>query len=140
MDHTLHYLLMADHMMLQKRLFAALRGSGLTLGQPKVLDYLKEHDGAMQKQIARGCHIEPASLSTILAGMEKRGLIARRTVGASRRNLHVFLTERGRTQLAAISAHFEEIEQAALAGFSEEERRVFLAYLMRVYENFGGER
>ena len=30
---------------------------GLTPGQPKVLDYLKEHDGASQKEIAGACGI-----------------------------------------------------------------------------------
>ena len=39
--------------MLQKGLLIRLKGTGLTLGQPKVLDYLKEHNGASQKEIAK---------------------------------------------------------------------------------------
>ena len=39
---------MAEHSMFQKDLQASLKGSGLTIGQPKVLDYLKDHDGAEQ--------------------------------------------------------------------------------------------
>ena len=35
-----------------------LKDTGLTLGQPKVLDYLKDHDGVSQKEIAAGCLIE----------------------------------------------------------------------------------
>lgn len=38
------------------------------MGQPKVLDYLKDHDGSSQKEIARACHIEPGSLTSILFG------------------------------------------------------------------------
>ena len=89
MNDTLHYLLMADHALLQKILFANIRDSGLSLGQPKVLDFLKDHDGAVQKDIAKGCHIEPASLSTILTGMEKSGLITRETNENNRRNLYI---------------------------------------------------
>lgn len=56
-----------------KKLFADIKGLGLSIGQPKVLDFLKENDGAVQKGIAKGCHVELASLSTILTGMEKMG-------------------------------------------------------------------
>ena len=38
------------------------------MGQPKVLDYLKDHDGSSRKEIARACHIEPGSLTSILFG------------------------------------------------------------------------
>ena len=57
MDGTYHYMLMSNHLLLQKKLLAALKDTGLTMGQPKVLDYLGEHNGASQKEIAAGCHI-----------------------------------------------------------------------------------
>jgi DNA-binding MarR family transcriptional regulator len=44
MDTSLHYLTMANQMLIQKRLLERVKASGLTLGQPKVLDYLKEKD------------------------------------------------------------------------------------------------
>ena len=40
MEHSLHYLLMASHSALQKKLFKSLRDTDLTLGQPKIIDYL----------------------------------------------------------------------------------------------------
>ena len=43
---SFHYLSMSNHMMIQKQLMEQLKPYGLTLGQPKVLDYLKNHDGA----------------------------------------------------------------------------------------------
>ena len=68
-EHTksIHYLLMADHFMVQKALLSQIKDTELTMGQPKVLDYLKDHDGACQKDIAAGCHIEPASITAVLA-------------------------------------------------------------------------
>ena len=79
MEFSTHYLLMADHAMLQKLVMSRIKPLGLTTGQPKVLDFLQDHDGAMQKDIAKGCHIEPSSLSTILGGMERAGLLERST-------------------------------------------------------------
>ena len=69
MDISLHYLTMANHLLIQKRILEKVKESGLTLGQPKVLDYLKNHDGASQKEIAAGCFIEAGSLTSILNRM-----------------------------------------------------------------------
>lgn len=135
MEYTLHYLLMADHAMVQKKLFSDIRDMGLSLGQPKVLDYLKDRDGAVQKEIARGCHIEPASLSTILRGMEKSGLIIRRMQEDNRRNLKVYMTDRGRELGKDITKKFSEIEKKALTGFSEEEMEKLRSFLTKIYEN-----
>lgn len=135
MEKSLHYLLMADHFMFQKMLFVNVKDSGLTLGQPKVLDYLKEHDGAVQKEIASACHIEPASLTAILSGMEKKELIIRKMTVGNRRSLYVFLTEKGWEQAYRITEEFDKIEASALEGFTENEKKALNAYLTRIYEN-----
>lgn len=135
MNDTLHYLLMADHALLQKILFANTRDSGLSLGQPKVLDFLKDHDGAVQKDIAKGCHIEPASLSTILTGMEKSGLITRETNENNRRNLYIYMTDKGKAICEQVTEHFSQIEKKALSGFTEEEIENILTYLTKIHKN-----
>lgn len=38
MDFSFHYLVMAQHSMFQKELLIKLKGLGLTIGQPKILD------------------------------------------------------------------------------------------------------
>lgn len=94
MNSSFHYLVMAEQAMVQKALLARIKGSGLTLGQPKVLDYLKDHNGASQKDIAGGCHIEAGSLTSILNRMEERGIVERRMLHGNRRSSYVFLTEK----------------------------------------------
>lgn len=140
MKKSLHYLLMANHFVFQKTLFLGVKDTGLTSGQPKVLDYLSEHDGAMQKCIAASCHIEPASLTSILNGMEKKGLIERRMLGGNRRCLYVFLTDKGKTLSDRIEGEFSLIEKKALSGFTPEEADIFQKYLLRVYENMNGQK
>ncbi len=78
MKESFHYMLMVTQAVFHKKLLTGLQGTGLTLGQPKVLDYLREHDGSNQKAIAAACHIEPASLTSVLGGMEQKGLIERK--------------------------------------------------------------
>ena len=89
MDDTLHYLIMANQMLVQKALLEQLKDTGLTIGQPKILDYLKDHDGSNQKEIAKACFLEAGSLTTILNKMEEKGLIERRILNGNRRSFHI---------------------------------------------------
>ena len=135
MSPTFHYLIMAEHSMFQKELLAKLKDSGLTIGQPKVLDYLKGHDGTSQKDIARGCHIEPGTLTTLLNRMEEAGLVERRMMNGNRRSLYVFLTDKGKEQLELVTAAFAEMEAEAFRGLSETERKTFMDLFLRIYAN-----
>ena len=135
MQETLHYLLMADHTMIQKALVSSVKDTGLTPGQPKILDYLLHHDGAIQKEIAIFCHIEPASLTAILNGMENKGYIERKTVNNNRRSLHVYLTETGKKYANRLNLEFARIESEALKGFSETDTKQLHDLLNRVYQN-----
>lgn len=133
MKESLHYLLMANHFMIQKALVTSVKDTGLTSGQPKVLDYLKGHNGAVQKDIAAGCHIEPASLTAILNGMETKGLIERRLCPDNHRFYNVYLTETGRLYVSRLENEFDTIESYALQNFSEADKEQLIEYLSRIY-------
>ena len=135
MKETLHYLLMFDHLMVQKALLSSVKDTGLTPGQPKILDYLLHHDGAIQIEIAIFCHIEPASLTTILNGMENKGYIERKTIDNNRRSLHVYLTETGKKYADRLNLEFARIESDALKGFDEKDTQQLYDLLNRVYQN-----
>lgn len=135
MQNTLHYLLMANHMTFQKQLFANVKSLGLTTGQPKVLDYLQDHDGSSQKEIAKGCHIEPATLTSLLAGMEKKELITRSMKEGDRRMLYVSLTKKGWKLQAQINAEFSRLEQMAMQNMSEGDKAMLIQLLSQIYEN-----
>ena len=135
MNDSFHYLSMANHMMVQKKLMEQLKDTGLTLGQPKVLDYLKDHDGASQKEIAAGCLIEAGSLTSILNRMEEKGLIERKMLNGNRRTFHIFMTESGKKNQKLVEETFEKIEETALNNVSEEEQIVFMEIFLRIYRN-----
>ncbi len=131
MDRSFHYLTMANQMLIQKHLLEQIKHTGLTLGQPKVLDFLKDHDGASQKDIAAGCLIEAGSLTSILNRMEEKGLIERRILNGNRRTFHIFLTEEGRKGQKIVEESFKDIENLAFQDISKEEMEAF----MKTYEN-----
>ena len=138
MDDTLHYLIMANQMLVQKALLEQLKDTGLTIGQPKILDYLKEHDGSNQKEIAKACFLEAGSLTTILNKMEEKGLIERRILNGNRRSFHIFLTAVGKERQQLVDTAFSEIEKKALADISEKEFEQFMSVYHRIYSNLSG--
>ena len=119
----------------KKKLMEQLKDTGLTLGQPKVLDYLKEHDGASQKEIAAGCLIEAGSLTSILNRMEEKDLIERKMLNGNRRTFHIFMTESGKKNQKFVEEAFKKIEKTALNGISEEEQKLFMDIFCRIYRN-----
>lgn len=135
MEHSFHYLSMANHAMFQKKLISSLKESGLTPGQPKILDYLKYHDGASQKDIAAGCHIEAPSLTSILSRMEEKGLLERRMLNGNRRSLHVFITDKGRGYRETVDEAFYRLEEKAFDGISDEEKASFMRTFEKIYDN-----
>lgn len=135
MDKSLHYLIMANHFMFQRVLFFNIKETELSIGQPKILDYLKDHDGVIQKDIASACHIEPASLTAVLNGMEKSKLIERRMCNGNRRSFYVFLTDKGKAYSNLIKSEFDKIEEKALYGFNKDEKANLIDYLLRIYKN-----
>lgn len=126
---------MAEHSLFQKQLLAELKETGLSSGQPKILDFLKEHDGSSQKDIAHGCHIEPGTLTTLLNRMEEIGLVERRMLDGNRRTFYVFMTEKGKLKAKQVDQAFIQLENRAFRGISSEEKGTFMALFEKIYEN-----
>ena len=135
MDDSFHYLSMINHMTVQKKLMEQLADTGLTLGQPKVLDYLKDRDGASQKEIAAGCLIEAGSLTSILNRMEEKGLIERKMLNGNRRTFHIFMTESGKKNQKLVEEAFKKIEKNCIKWYFRRRAEVVYGYFCRIYRN-----
>ena len=132
---SFHYLAMAIHSMIQKNFMEQVKPSGLTSGQPKVLDYLRDHNGANQKEIAAACHIEPGSLTSVLNRMEESGLIERRMLDGNRRTFYIFMTEKGTQLKDIVEQNFVSIEEKAFRNISDKEQVAFMETFSKIYEN-----
>ena len=135
-ESSYHYLLMSNHLSLQKKIMAVLKPLGLSTGQPKVLDHLRYHNGASQKDIAHACHIEPASLTSILNRMEKQHMIERKNLNGNRRSFHIFLTDYGMELSESIEKAFLSLEQEVFSGISNAEKEQFLKIFEKLYKNY----
>ena len=137
-----HYRLMPIQMQMQfvAHLFrrvtsAAFAKAGITRAQPWILDYLSEHDGCIQRELADRSHFDPASITSALAGMEEQGYVRRESVKGDKRALCVYLTELGREKQSYVQEVFAKAEERALTGFTQKERATLEEYLLRIHDN-----
>ena len=132
---TCHQLMLENHQLLLRKLQELMVVEGLSSGQPKVLEFLLEHDGCMQKEIAQACAVEAASVTSLLNKMERDGLVERRIPRDNRRVSRVWLTETGWQKARTVRCTYEKLEAMLLAGFTPEEQRQLLGLLERLQLN-----
>lgn len=135
-----HKLMLENQTIFTKMVFEKLTEENLTVGQPKVLEYLINNDGAVQKDIAKACLIEPATLTSLLSRMEKSGLIERKNKNGDKRYLCVCLTKAGRKSGERVIKELNALESTALQNFSQNEKEQFIAFLTRVNSNLNEKR
>jgi MarR family transcriptional regulator, organic hydroperoxide resistance regulator len=97
-NDELHFLLLKAFNVSSRSIQAQTGELGLTPGQPKVLEYLLEHDGSQARDICRGFAIDKSTMASLLPRMEKAGLVRRETSEKDRRASLVWLTDKGREQ------------------------------------------
>ena len=131
--------LMRMQTLFHKRLLKDLEATGLSNGQPKVLAFLKSHEGRSQKEIAQACQLEPSSVTVLLKRMEQQGMIERRLREGDQKTRCVFLTGRGRELAACSVESFFRIQERALSGFREEEKTQLMDYCRRIVDNLQSE-
>lgn len=95
-NDELHFLLLKAHNVSTRQIMAQTAELGLTPGQPKVLEYLLEHNGACARAICQEFAIDKSTMASILPRMEKAGLVRREASETDRRTSSIWLTEKGR--------------------------------------------
>ena len=113
----------------------AFKEAGIGRSQPWILDYLADHEGCIQRELAHHSHFDPASITAALTGMEEQVLVTREVVYGDKRALKVSLTEKGWEKERIVQEIFTEVENRALDGFSDEEKEQLDSYLLRIQRN-----
>ncbi|MFD9959822.1 MarR family winged helix-turn-helix transcriptional regulator [Amycolatopsis sp. NPDC058986] len=88
-------------------------GNTLSVAQLELLSSLAENPGARPSQVARSLHLAPNSVTTLVNGLEKRGMITR-AGGDDRRTVSLRLTQEGTKAVRAWQATNDAILSAAV--------------------------
>lgn len=136
MENSIHYKLRECHTNCQKTIIGRIKeNTDLRPGEPKILEFLLEHEPCEQKQIATGCSLDTASVTGILGRMEKRGLVKRENMNGNRRSLYVSMTDEGRRLSKVVEDTFLAVDSAAIKGMSDDEVSEFMRLLGIINNN-----
>lgn len=108
---------------------------GLSVAQYGTLLMLDESPGQTIAETARKVGTARQSANELFAGMERSGLIERRTHPRDRRAQQIFLTDAGRGRLAAATPAVQRVEAQLEAEFSAADRDAARTWLARMVES-----
>lgn len=109
-----------------------MEASGLTNAQWKPMLRLYLGDAQTVAELARCCSQDAGGMTRLLDRLESKGLCQRQRSETDRRIVNIELTEEGRSIAQAIPSQLQEVQEAALQGFTPEEAVQFKSYLRRV--------
>ena len=109
-----------------------IRARELSFEQSFVLGYLVKQPGAIQRDIAQMTRTSAASVSSLLQGLERRGLIERRTEPGNERSKRVFATPAGAELIAGFDTAMAAAEETILAPLDAAERATLHALLTKI--------
>ena len=109
-----------------------VRARDLSHEQAFALGFLEQNPGSIQRDIAQMTRTSAASVSSLLQGLEARGLIERRTEGGNERSKRVYATPAGIQLIAGFDDAMLAAGETILAPLDEKERETLHALLLKI--------
>jgi MarR family transcriptional repressor of mepA len=109
-----------------------VRERDLSHEQAFTLGFLEQNPGSIQRDIAQITRTSAASVSSLLQGLERRGLVERRTEEGNERSKRVYATPAGVELIAGFDEAMLAAEDGILAPLDQGERDALLALLTKI--------
>jgi len=107
----------------------------VSFGHWTFLRILWENDGVTQRQLSEEAGLMEPTTHSALRAMEDLGYIVRRKLPGNRKNIHVYLTEKGRELKEVLVPIAEEVNRIAVKGVSETAIATTRKTLLSIIEN-----
>lgn len=135
LDDLLPYLMNRLVARLNQNLSEDLRKRGFTFQDWRVLAVLAAHEGANLTELAEATVIPQPSVSRLAANLARRGYVARENGKTDSRNVHLFITAKGRAVYDKMRPLAVAEYRAAMKGFSAKEYEDLRGALLRMMKN-----
>ncbi|MDX2102403.1 MAG: MarR family transcriptional regulator [Alphaproteobacteria bacterium] len=119
-EHLANLLQRAAHAVTES-FHSQLRPRGVPVPVWRVLSQLAEEDGVGITDLARVCLFKQPTLTKVIDRMERQGLVERRAAAEDRRKVLVFITAKGRSDVAELVQRAHANERNILSGYSDDE-------------------
>lgn len=120
---------------LQDRIFEkmlAKNGIEISSGQGRILFVLWKKEYLTVGEISRQTSLAKNTVSVVIDGMVRKGLLERKADPENRRQTMISLTENARSMRDKYVAVSEQMNELFYQGFSEKELKEFEGYLARI--------
>ena len=132
---SIGYLARYAHRAFVKALSDELEPHGILSAQWSVLRILWDIEGLTQVELADRMRVEKASLTGVLEGMERRGLILRARNEEDRRKINITLTAQGRRLKGELLPYGAKINRKATRGMKDAELSELRRLLAKLIQN-----
>lgn len=109
-----------------------IRARDLSHEQAFVLGYLVQNPGSIQRDIAQVSRTSAASVSSLLQGLERRGLVERRTEDGNERSKRVYATPEAVDLISGFEAAMVAADDSILTPLDPSERDTLHALLLKL--------
>lgn len=133
--NDLHYLLLLGFNYSNKAIVSQTSRQGLMPGQPKILEFLLEHEGCTQKEIGEACVLDKSTVTSLLSRMLLLGQVEKIPEKEDRRISRIFLTDQGRSQARQVADICSSVDASAWIHVSPEDREHFIQTFQKVLSN-----
>jgi DNA-binding MarR family transcriptional regulator len=134
-ERNIGYLMRDTSRLLLGSLQERLDGYGVSLGNWFILRELFETDGLVLRELAARLHLLSPSVVAAVDILEQRGLVRRQRSDSDRRQVHVFLTRKGRQLKQPLGEVTGLVAEIGLDGIEEEDLAHLRATIHRIREN-----
>lgn len=112
---------------------------GLYFGQMPVLDYVFDHPGCTQIEVAAFMQVSPASIALSTKRLQKAGYLTKEVDQDNLRCKRLHLSKEGECVRLCCKKMMDELDAEMFKGFSEEELHTLAQLIDRVTVNLTGE-
>jgi DNA-binding MarR family transcriptional regulator len=114
-------------------------GYRITVEQWLLLVNLRNRDGQLHQELADNTYKDKTTVTRLLNGLEKKGLIERAAGTADRRQKRISITGKGKEMLKALGPLALETQSLSLQGIDRGELEICRNVLLKVYGNVNGQ-
>jgi MarR family transcriptional regulator, organic hydroperoxide resistance regulator len=138
-DDRLAHLIRDAGRVLTKSLQSRLAEHSVSFGHWSFLRILWVTEGLTQRQLSEEAGLMEPTTFTALKAMEEKGLIERRQLNGNRKNIHIYLTEKGRDLKETLIPLAEEVNDIAVQDVDCEDLRVTRRTLLMIISNLASD-
>ena len=133
--HELIVILNKAFMTRRKAVLQKSQAYGLNVGQPQILNYVQQHPGCTQTEIAENVGVSSASIAFSTKRLQKSGFLQKQVNNLNMRCNRLYVTPEGLEVMKKYEKVYDELNLSMFDGFTREELELLESFAERVNEN-----